>query len=100
MHYLVLFLLALAFEAAYTTYSLSVARGQILTASLANGLLPYLQLLPVVFLFEAETWPQRILVCIATSAGYMTGTAVVMLWAKWRADNALRVEKTTSSDLL
>lgn len=82
MHYLALFLMALAFEVAYTTWSLSVSKGQILTASLANGFLPFLQLLPVIFLVEAETWSQRILVCIATSLGYMAGTAIVMLWTK------------------
>ena len=85
MDYLLLFVVALAFEFAYTSWAVSVARGNILAASLANGLIPFLQLLSVVFLVQAETWPQRLGVCAATAAGYMVGTAIVMLVAKRRS---------------
>jgi hypothetical protein len=79
MRYLLLFALALAFECCYTLWSLSVSRNRILTASLANCLIPFLQLLSVVFLVEATTWGERLAVCGATGLGYAAGTALVML---------------------
>ena len=79
MQYVALFFMALLFECAYTFWNISVARGNILSASIANGLIPFLQLLSVVFLIEATTWPERFLVCGATAAGYAVGTAAVLL---------------------
>jgi len=90
MSYLLLFVLAFLFECAYTLWSVSVSRNQILTASLANGLIPFLQLLSVVFLVEAETWGQRLAVCTATAVGYMAGTATIMWWKRDAAIGSTR----------
>ena len=84
MDYLLLFLFAFVFEVAYTSYSISVSRNRIVTATLANGLIPFLQLLAFGLLIDAQTWPQRILICGATAVGYMAGTATTMLAFKNR----------------
>ena len=79
MQYVALFFMALLFECAYSYYCISVSKGNILSATVANGLIPFLQLLSVVFLIEAKTWPERFLVCGVTAAGYAVGTAAVLL---------------------
>lgn len=76
---LILFFTSLLFELVYTLWSWSVAKGKLLWAGLANMVMPFVALLPMVYIVDAKTWPERIIRCVPVGLAYALGTAAVML---------------------
>lgn len=78
--YLVVAFTAFLYEGAYTLWSWSVAHNQALLSVVCTFFLPFIQLLSVVFIIEAKSWRERLLVAWWTAVGYAAGTALILYW--------------------
>lgn len=79
---LLLFAASLVFDVCYTFWSLSVARGNVASASVANFLIPFVSLLPMAYVVDAASWGERLVRCVPVGLAYAIGTAAVMIVAK------------------
>ena len=79
---IIIFLLSLVFEVVYTYWSLSVARGDVGKAAVANFLIPFISLLPMAYVIDGLSWQDRLVRCIPVGFAYAIGTAMVILYSR------------------